>query len=137
MKITLNVYFTCYCMLSMLLIVLTMEQKPSYFHIANVSDSVSFTCVFSGDPVPSVNWSYHSSNDRISITADRNDTHISSTLNIDSTVITEDTDVYVCVALTPGLTGNVTHDLTVGMLIYKQTELMLNLHQNLCAINML
>ena len=96
-------------------LVLRMEQKPLYFHIANVSDSVSFTCVFSGDPVPSVNWSYHSSNDRISITADRNDTHISSTLNIDSTVITEDTDVYVCIASTPGLTGNVTHDLTVGM----------------------
>ena len=85
----------------------------SYFQLVNVSNPVTFSCKFSGIPVPSVNW-IHPTNDRIVIETSSNDTHITSTLSIEL-VIPEDTDVYMCTASTPEFTVSVSYDLVVGM----------------------
>jgi len=78
-----------------------------------VSNPVTFSCEFSGIPVPSVNWT-QPINDRITIETISNDTHVMSTLTIDS-VIPEDTNVYMCTASTPEFTGFISYDLVVGM----------------------
>ena len=99
-----------------------MEKKQSYFQLVNVSDPVSLSCIFSGDPVPSVIWSYHSNNNRVRITTYSNDTHITSTLNINSVMMPEDTDMYVCTASTQELTGYVSYDVVVGKFIKLMCE---------------
>jgi len=103
---------TLYCVL-LFHVVLRVPLISSYFQLVNVSNPVTFSCKFSGIPVPSVNW-IHPANDRIIIETSDNDTHIISTLTIDS-VIPEDTDVYMCTASTPEITVSVSYDLVVGM----------------------
>ena len=87
----------------------------SYFQLVNVSNPISFSCEFSGIPVPSVEWT-HRTNDRAVVESSSNGTHITSILRIDS-VIPEDTDLYVCTASTPEFTGYVSYDLVVGMYV--------------------
>ena len=58
-------------------------------------------------------WTYDT-NDRVTIETRSNGSHITSILAIDS-VIPGDSDVYLCTASVPYLTGYVSYNLVVGM----------------------
>jgi len=102
-----------------LFIILVLELPSGELdnQVVNYMDTISFTCEVSGYPSSEIiiAWSMPNLNDRINIDSMTNGNQTISVLTVHSIQL-NDTGIYTCMALLGQLIGNISYNLTVGML---------------------